>query len=399
MDQGASLQVASTSAATCTAAQMRVRKEVRDLTTTEWRRYVLGVQSLRNRKATLPQYAGLTLFEQYAAMHRDHAELKHSDPRFFPWHNVYLRALENDLRMYDSRISLPYWSWDLDSNAPEMSPVMSASYYGSSNPWNCVPNGPFRFVSHVDGDPGFNQSHCVTRGYSPDSHTTRLTSTAEIALLMKTAPSFSSFSFSLEFGGHGAVHNWVQGDMATMYSPNDALFFAHHTLIDKVWRDFQTNRSVPYEGAVYQQQGLITRNATSADPLFPFAHAGSGQQYTVGDVYSNSNLCEFYIPPKQPAKTSAVVKRDTASASGPPRLDDVTEPDPARCAVPISYEWATMMRLSPSSYANVLRNNLATENRVHALARAGQLGSLKYPHAWVPPNVMYRAQHPDDKYY
>ncbi|KAL7545914.1 hypothetical protein ACHAWF_009268 [Thalassiosira exigua] len=54
--------------------------------------------------------------------------------------------------------------------------------------------------------------------------------------------SYDTFQgFSPEFEGypHGIVHIFIGKNMATMYSPDDPLFFPHHTNIDRVWAIWQ----------------------------------------------------------------------------------------------------------------------------------------------------------------
>ena len=39
----------------------------------------------------------------------------------------------------------------------------------------------------------------------------------------------------LEATPHNTVHNTIAGDMATMLSPRDPIFFLHHANIDRIW--------------------------------------------------------------------------------------------------------------------------------------------------------------------
>jgi tyrosinase len=62
-----------------------------------------------------------------------------------------------------------------------------------------------------------------------------------------TADITKSFRNNLEGGGvprrlHTQVHFWVGGDTATMQgaaSPNDPVFFLHHSNIDRIWAHWQ----------------------------------------------------------------------------------------------------------------------------------------------------------------
>ncbi|KAL7746215.1 hypothetical protein RI367_008420 [Sorochytrium milnesiophthora] len=385
--------VASASSASgavlCNKTNSRVRMEIRDLTPQQWTRFVKAMWSLRNRPATIPKYAGLSLYEQYVAIHYDHATDKHSDPRFLPWHNLFLRYLENDLQRYDKSVTLPYWGWDRDSETPEQSPVLSAHYLGSSSPGKCVPNGSFvNMTSRVSGRGDHGPTYCISRGYSPSVHTKRLTSTAELAQMMHNATSFSAFSFRFEMGGHSTLHNFIQGDMAYAYSPNDALFFLHHAFVDKTWRDFQSKYKFPYDGQAYSSRKLINRTATMNDVLLPFAKS-NGKPYTVADVYDGTNLCEVYIPlSNQTVIAKAKATHPTLmSFNGTLPPVPATPSAPVRQLVTMSPQWAKMMRLTPAQVANVNAVNNQTQKQVQALVKIGKVANLTIPHAPVPKAI------------
>ena len=48
-------------------------------------------------------------------------------------------------------------------------------------------------------------------------------------------PSFVEFWHELENGPHAAVHGSISGDMISMCSPNDPIFFLHHAQVDRLW--------------------------------------------------------------------------------------------------------------------------------------------------------------------
>ncbi|KAL7748246.1 hypothetical protein RI367_006432 [Sorochytrium milnesiophthora] len=360
----------------CTAAQMRIRKEVRDLTPQEWSTFVAAVKNLQRRPANIPHYKGLTLYEQYSAIHVDNNSIKHNTPEFLPWHNQYLRQLENDLRVYNPSISLPYWSWDLDANAPEASSILTASYYGSSKAWDCIPNGPFTFASRVSDDNDFGPRTCVVRGFDPADQSQRLYDSSWLALLAQWAQSFSQFSVWLEVLAHSAVHNYIQGDMSTMASPNDPIFFAHHAFLDKVWRDFQAAHVYLYDGQEHMNEGLITRQPSLSDPLYPFIKS-TGRPYTVADVWSNNGLCEYYMPPKK-----ALAKRNSGA----------TNAGTTRQLIRVDDDWAATMGIPPEHVdkAHALADMLDAHAKTLTKSGLGRL--VQYKHAPVPADVVAHAQ-------
>ncbi|KAI9217004.1 hypothetical protein BC828DRAFT_351920 [Blastocladiella britannica] len=224
---------------------MTVRKELRDLSPSEWDAYVSAVKALRTVPASRTRFAGLSKYEELAGVHEEAWNVAHSDPRFLVWHRAFLWEFEAALQQVDSKVSVPYWAWALptDAQEPEKSTALSASYFGSSKPGACIPDGPFAgWTTHVRAStPGASDTAgvsgpetCVRRGLdSAALGTARLATMDELGVMMRGAKSFSEFSFLVEFQSHPMVHVLVgteratghAWDMATMVSPNDPLFF------------------------------------------------------------------------------------------------------------------------------------------------------------------------------
>jgi tyrosinase len=78
---------------------------------------------------------------------------------------------------------------------------------------------------------------------------------------------FQDFSTQLEQQLHNAVHGWVGGAMGSVpIAAFDPIFYAHHTMVDRIWRLWQQRHGQPGPPA--------GASATVLDP-FPM---------TVGDV-------------------------------------------------------------------------------------------------------------------
>ncbi|HSF00364.1 MAG TPA: tyrosinase family protein [Nitrososphaeraceae archaeon] len=45
----------------------------------------------------------------------------------------------------------------------------------------------------------------------------------------------------VEINFHNLVHRWVNGNMVTMASPNDPVFWLHHSNVDRLWSIWQRN--------------------------------------------------------------------------------------------------------------------------------------------------------------
>jgi hypothetical protein len=82
-------------------------------------------------------------------------------------------------------------------------------------------------------------AHCVEQAISSGNKTQQ-----RAAGKAKTPywPGPSSFERVSEDVLHNPVHRWIGGNMADATSPNDPVFFLHHTFLDKLGRN--GNRSI-----------------------------------------------------------------------------------------------------------------------------------------------------------
>ena len=205
----------------------------------------------------------------------------HRGPVFLPWHREFLRRFERDLERVsgDPNLGLPYWKWDNDEPDPDSSKVWGViGPIGQRDDFFQVLSGPFAFDWNNPLDPsnwmivdalGRPDGPLIrTGGWSPDPAVPRrpLPNTDDITWAKSFADYDSqpwsevsglvgagtSFRNALEGfivdtptgpqlgnGLHNRVHNWMQGSMGPGTSPNDPLFFLHHTYVDKLWADWE----------------------------------------------------------------------------------------------------------------------------------------------------------------
>jgi hypothetical protein len=189
------------------------RKDFLDLTPIE-----------RNRLAdALNQLHADGGWDKYASSHEDGAMRIHRGPVFLPWHRWFVWRLELELRAIDARVAIPYWDWtraggrDLDAEPWK-------SFFGGRN------NSGGRF-DHWDYERRSNDGGFV------------LPSLATVVSEINRA-SYVSFR-QMEFGSHVPGHRWTGGDMESMRSPADPLFFLHHCNIDRLWAIWQLNHPPP----------------------------------------------------------------------------------------------------------------------------------------------------------
>ena len=85
---------------------MRCRKNYRDLTSDERDRYVEALHYLK----------GNGVIDQFANEHGNFFLNAHDGSSFLPWHREFLRRFEDELRVVDSGITIPYWDWSVDNS-------------------------------------------------------------------------------------------------------------------------------------------------------------------------------------------------------------------------------------------------------------------------------------------
>ena len=130
---------------------------------------------------------------------------------------------------------------------------------------------------------------------------------------------YDRFRVLIEQAPHGAVHAGIGGpggDMTTMISPNDPIFWMHHSFIDKLWADHQKYRPRnDYNGRMHG------RRASLRDIVHPF-------NMSVEESLDITSLC-YSFQPFSRTRTSASrditltpMKRNTTNLIVPQPLPD-----------------------------------------------------------------------------
>lgn len=95
----------------------------------------------------------------------------------------------------------------------------------------------------------------------------------------------------MQGGPHNIVHYCIggtDGDMQTYHSPNDPLFFLHHSFIDKLWNKWQTKNSnrnmFKFDGLHYEVPSQINMKSNLVHYNIP-----------VESVLNSDSLCVRYI--------------------------------------------------------------------------------------------------------
>ncbi|KAG9126512.1 hypothetical protein FRC07_003180 [Ceratobasidium sp. 392] len=259
-------------------AKVSERQEWRSLSQDQKNQFHQAVKCLQGDKK------GPSLFDKYSSLHVDMFSDIHYVASFLPWHRYFLKAREKSLADCGYQGPFPYWDWTIDANNMAKSPMFdSVTGFGGNGAKrdHCVQDGPYGVRSNFSIT--YPETRCLQRNFNMDPRWgagSQHTSQAIQTIMQKN--DFADFEQSLEEGPHDALHNEVAGDMAAAFSPDDPLFFLHHTNVDRLWTLWQgrnETRLQAYRGNTVQGQD---DNDSSRYPLA-----------TLDDPISLHNLQDF----------------------------------------------------------------------------------------------------------
>ena len=188
---------------------------------------------------------------------------EHRSQLFLPWHRGYLYYFEQALQDLVPGVTLPWWDW---TDAEELPETYAAERDPAGEP-NPLFDAPIAAVG------GAREPSWPERTTRPDVRgETWLESggaptSAEVDAVMK-APTFDDFTLALE-NLHGAIHIWVGGEMRDQaFAGWDPIFWAHHTMVDRLWALWQIENSGDNPRQEHLSKGLgYFKDMTVADTL------------------------------------------------------------------------------------------------------------------------------------
>jgi tyrosinase len=281
-----------------------VRRNVRSLTPEERRQFVSALLQVKKSGK----------YDQYIHWHHESMmkpavlswepqdpnfrNLAHRGPVFLPWHREFLRRLEADLRAIDSKLAIPYWDWTEDATLsdPSSSVVWGEDFMGGNGqgPQKIVDTGEFAFkkgqwkcVMDDDGPELRRDFGSLILGGLPDA--------TDVSVAfgegLYDSPPYDCNKFTAGFRNklegwcqaesdfrftkrgrqlHNRVHLWIGGNMVSMTSPNDPIFFLHHAFIDKIWAQWQAIQGSADLGANYAPVKDGPPGHNLDDEMFPW---------------------------------------------------------------------------------------------------------------------------------
>ena len=193
----------------------------------------------------------------------------HQNIGFLPWHREYLRRFELALRAVVPGVTIPYWPWPITPEPSELfsnarihrifflsdSPQDLGGLFATAGPAPPPSWWPAGFTWRVQPALQVEGSPILRRGSDVNTWPPTAASLTEVEN-MNLTPSgvnpYWMFWNRLEAGMrmHNAGHNIVGGYMSNpVFSPNDPLFWLHHSFIDRVWSRWQAKRLAGQPGS------------------------------------------------------------------------------------------------------------------------------------------------------
>lgn len=157
----------------------------------------------------------------------------HGDLLFLPWHRAYLYFFEQYLMDQAPSARLSWWDWTDQAGVPEAyaadrdnggkaNPLASAPITG-------IPDSQFKDEGVRKAAQTFRRPKARVSLPSP-----------ELVNQLLELSDFTDFSSQLEDQIHNRIHIWVGGTMSLIpVAAYDPIFWAHHTMVDRIWRLWQ----------------------------------------------------------------------------------------------------------------------------------------------------------------
>jgi tyrosinase len=197
-------------------------------------------------------------FQHWAGLHGLPLPMycQHHTPLFLPWHRAYLYFFELTLKDHEPTATLPWWDW---TSAVSHRQGLPGAYVTDGD--NPLAGGPVNALAQQQGGEGSPER----TSRNPDDPA-RLPTARQVAGLLQLGD-FLDFQQQLE-QVHDYVHVWVGGTMAEIpFAAYDPIFFAHHVMIDRIWRLWQMRHPTAGVPSELLEEALPPFNVTVRQTL------------------------------------------------------------------------------------------------------------------------------------
>jgi tyrosinase len=217
-----------------TTPRVRHRKSVEKLRPDQ-------LKALRDGFAAIKKLHDTNGFWFWAELHGapknkcEHSPRTGYDNLFLPWHRAYLYRLELALQTKVPAATLPWWDWP----ASRTSGGIPVAYEDTGGELNPLAGGDFPpAIAEATSARGWSRST-----WREPATADRLPTQQKVDKILELKD-FDDFSKAVEVHLHNLVHEWVGGSMGMVaIAAYDPLFWAHHTMVDRLWARWQTLHS------------------------------------------------------------------------------------------------------------------------------------------------------------
>jgi tyrosinase len=205
--------------------------------------------------------------------------IAHGHAIFLPWHRAYLYFFELTLRDQQPGVSLPWWNWTRTRAIPAAYGAAQLDG-GAANPLFSAKVDP---IAIAQGDKAGDHKGPVTVRFPGQPGSPPLPTAEDVETVLGLGD-FNDFTQQLE-QLHNNVHVWVGGDRGHMgdipFAAFDPIFWAHHAMIDRIWRLWQVR---------HPQAALPTALMNEALPPFSMTVAQTIDATALGYDYAAQSV-------------------------------------------------------------------------------------------------------------
>jgi tyrosinase len=207
------------------AARLRHRRNARTLTAGQLAAYrgaIVAAQALKDDRG----------YQAWAGIHGLPLPMfcTHNSPLFLPWHRAYLYLFEKTLQDRVPGVTLPWWNWTMRHD--EGIPAAFTDARDPDGAPNPLRGSPIQPSGRGSGGPPRTNRAAGQPGAPPLPTVDQVKAVLELK-------DFIDFQSQVE-DLHNGIHVWVGGTMGQITtSAYDPVFWAHHAMIDRLWRLWQ----------------------------------------------------------------------------------------------------------------------------------------------------------------
>ncbi|KAH6654217.1 hypothetical protein BKA67DRAFT_564442 [Truncatella angustata] len=336
----------------CSISNLAIRREYSTLLDEEKLTYTNAIKCLMGAPSKIPTDVApgaKSRYDDFVAIHINQTKTIHNTGNFFSWHRYFTWAFEKALQdECGYQGTIPYWNWGKSAVDPIDSPYLDGSQYsqGGNGIWaphnctrpgslyapcispvvegrggGCVETGPyvgveanissvdtwFDYPNVVAGPFLGYQPRCMRRDILPEFTVKWATDAHLLDLLTNSSyNTIGPFQDRLQAGtglhsvGHFTYGGDPGGDIYT--SPNDPMFWLHHSMIDRTWWIWQNEqpleRAFQIAGTQTMQDSPPSANATVEDIIdIAFVTPRGGPTYGIKNHVSTVAGPYCYIYP------------------------------------------------------------------------------------------------------